>query len=346
MAAESADGTPATDPAIVSYLTAASALDAVDGAVGVTNDAPTVFPLGPTVVTFNVIDAALNADAATATVTVEDTVPPIITASFEPQANTDSWNNTDVTVTFQCSDEHSGVSTCEGDQTLTEDGANQSVEGTATDRDGNITTLIVSGINIDKSDPTITITSPDQGAEFLIAEEVVAVWGASDSLSGIASSTGAVESGLPIDTSTQGLSSFTVTATDLAGNTAMVTHDYAMVVPFAVFEAEKGLLVLELGAASDEFELEGDLEVAEASNGIDVLNEAVKVTLDGFNETIPAGSFFRNADDEFEFVGASGGITQVVIEEDGDFRVRVQVWTLGPSSPATRYSSPCASATT
>jgi len=41
-----------------------------------------------------------------------DRDPPLITASASPSRNPHGWNNTDVTVTFECSDERSGISSC------------------------------------------------------------------------------------------------------------------------------------------------------------------------------------------------------------------------------------------
>ena len=174
------------------------------------------------------------------------------------------------------------------------------------------------------------ITSPANDIVLLLLDSVSAAWAATDGLSGIASESGTVEPGSPIDTSTQGLHSFSVTATDLADNTSNVSHAYSVLAPFALFDVEKGSLELEQGAATDEFELEGRLEPADTGNGIDVANEAVTVTLDGFTQTIPAGSFARNEDnDGFEFISASGGITRARLKDDGSFLVRGQGLDLG-----------------
>ena len=80
-----ASTTPDTDPDIANYLDGANALDIVDGAVPVSNNAPTAFPLGTTVVTFSATDSTGNTGTATATVTVivADTIPPVVT----PPAN-------------------------------------------------------------------------------------------------------------------------------------------------------------------------------------------------------------------------------------------------------------------
>ena len=75
-----ANGTPASDVAIQQFLAAATALDTLDGDVsgGITNDAPTVFPLGISTVTFSATDAAGNTGSNTSTVEVipADVDPP------------------------------------------------------------------------------------------------------------------------------------------------------------------------------------------------------------------------------------------------------------------------------
>ena len=70
VAAVDANGTPATDTAIQTFLSGATATDNVDGALTPTHDAPDVFPVGSTTVTFTATDAAENRGTATATVTV------------------------------------------------------------------------------------------------------------------------------------------------------------------------------------------------------------------------------------------------------------------------------------
>lgn len=82
VAAINADGTPATNAAIEAFLNAATAHDAVDGLITPTNNAPTIFPLGPTTVTFTATDAHGNTSTASAkvTVNVEDQTPPTVQA--------------------------------------------------------------------------------------------------------------------------------------------------------------------------------------------------------------------------------------------------------------------------
>ena len=54
-----------------------------------------------------------------------------------PSPNGNGWHNTDVTVTFTCSDALSGVASCPAPITVTAEGAGQVVTGTAVDKAGN-----------------------------------------------------------------------------------------------------------------------------------------------------------------------------------------------------------------
>ncbi|HEU4928258.1 MAG TPA: HYR domain-containing protein, partial [Candidatus Krumholzibacteria bacterium] len=70
------EGTPATDPVIAAFLAGASASDLADPAPAITHDAPAVFPLGTTAVTFSAMDASGNHAECTAAVTVLDATAP------------------------------------------------------------------------------------------------------------------------------------------------------------------------------------------------------------------------------------------------------------------------------
>jgi hypothetical protein len=92
-----------------------------------------------------------------------DVTPPAITASVEPAANAAGWHNTDVTVTFDCSDADSGIATCPDDVIVDTEGEAQSVTGTATDIAGNSATATVT-INLDNTAPVLADFMPAGGA--------------------------------------------------------------------------------------------------------------------------------------------------------------------------------------
>jgi len=86
----------------------------------------------------------------------------------------------------------------------------------------------VSIVSIDTTPPVITIATPADGAVYILNQVVPADWSAADEAggSGLASATGTVPSGDPIDTATVGEKTFTVTATDNAGNSDTKTITY------------------------------------------------------------------------------------------------------------------------
>jgi hypothetical protein len=157
-----------------------------------------------------------------------DKTTPTITGTPTTSPNANGWYNNDVIVHFTASDAVSGVDTITPDITISTEGTGQSVTGTATDKAGNSASTTVSGINIDKNLPQITINTPANGGVYILNQTLVADWSSADSLSGLASATGTLPSGAAIDTSTVGLKTFTVTATDNASNTATQTASYTI----------------------------------------------------------------------------------------------------------------------
>jgi hypothetical protein len=113
--------------------------------------------------TYSLTPAAFTVNVAAIT----DTTKPVITGTRLPLANVNGWNNTNIAVSFTCADELGGsgvnVNTVAGDNmTLTGEGAGQSVssDGVCTDNAGNValTPVTVNGINIDKTNPVVSIT--------------------------------------------------------------------------------------------------------------------------------------------------------------------------------------------
>jgi hypothetical protein len=78
--------------------------------------------------------------------------------------------------------------------------------------------------------PQITITAPANGASYMRGSTVLAAYGCSEGgiTSPIATCTGTVANGQPIDTSSTGAKTFTVAATDKAGNHTTTTVNYTV----------------------------------------------------------------------------------------------------------------------
>ncbi len=75
--------------------------------------------------------------------------------------------------------------------------------------------------------------------------------------------------------------------------------------------------------SGDQFEMVGCFELEATSDGIDILNKDVTVTLGGYSETI-AGDDFVREDEKFQYKGDSGGITEIKIRDDGRFSVKAK----------------------
>lgn len=129
-------------------------------------------------------DNAGNSASVTVTLNIDKTNPNI-GYTISPTPNNNGWNNSDTTVNFNCSDVLSGVKTCSAPVTLSSNGANQSVEGSATDLAGN-STSILPVVNIDKIAPTINYTvSPSPNTGGWNSDNVTITFNCSDNDSGI-----------------------------------------------------------------------------------------------------------------------------------------------------------------
>ncbi|MCD5417715.1 hypothetical protein LR021_05140, partial [Candidatus Bipolaricaulota bacterium] len=88
---------------------------------------------------------------------------------------------------------------------------------------------------VDLVSPEITVTIPEDRAEYLLNDIVYSDWTAVDVFPGLATAAAAddvnigMASGEPFYTGSVGLHAFTVTAVDLAGNTTTVTVPYWVV---------------------------------------------------------------------------------------------------------------------
>ncbi len=145
------DGTP-----VAMQLPAAS--DICDAAPVVTSDAPALFPLGATTVTFTATDASGNVAHATTTVTVVDTTPPIISDIPAPVvAEQNNRNGTSVILTLP-----RAFDVCDANPVVTSDApavfplGKTTVTFTAVDASGNASQASTSVTIVDTTPPAIT----------------------------------------------------------------------------------------------------------------------------------------------------------------------------------------------
>jgi hypothetical protein len=174
--------------------------------------------------------------ALTGTCTDNETTAPVI--DLRSPAGGDSVAlGSEVIVDFSCSDEGgSGLVSCEG---TVADGAAldtstlgpKTVTVTARDGAGNEATASVTVEVVDLGAPVVNLRTPVDGASYAVGENVLADYDCSDEPngSGVASCSGDVADGAALDTSTPGPRTFTVTATDVAGNSASTTVAYEVV---------------------------------------------------------------------------------------------------------------------
>lgn len=125
---------------------------------------------------------------ASATYDIVDTGAPLITfVSRTPAPNGFGWNNGDVTVVWSCTDGGSGVVSPTVTEVVSGEGASQSASGTCTDNVGLAASDTQTGINIDKTAPSVDCSVPDQAIWYATNQTVNCT--AEDGLSDLANST-------------------------------------------------------------------------------------------------------------------------------------------------------------
>jgi hypothetical protein len=182
-------------------------------------------------------DLAGNTNTAAVTYTVVDTVPPTVSIT-SPTATTYEAGTT-VNAAYACADSGSGISSCTGsvangspiDMTV----GTHTFMVNAMDKAGNQTQESVTYTVADTQAPAITIITPAPGAVYPLNSTVKASYSCSDSGSGVATCSGPVANGASISTSSSGTFTFTVNATDKAGNASAKTVTYKVAYRFDGF---------------------------------------------------------------------------------------------------------------
>lgn len=102
------------------------------------------------------INAGLVGESNIVNITIDRT-PPVVSGTLNPLPNAQGWNNTNVTVHFEATDNLSGVTSVDPDVILTSEGKDQAVTGYAKDQAGNIGSQTVV-VSIDKTAPVISLS--------------------------------------------------------------------------------------------------------------------------------------------------------------------------------------------
>jgi hypothetical protein len=187
---------------------------------------------GQTTLDFFSLDNAGNSESTNQSVIMIDKTPPAINCG----AADAQWHAADISIACAANDNLSGLASSAnftlatsvppGTETANASTGSQSVCDVA----GNCATAgPIGGNMIDKKAPTITLTTPANGATYSANQALSAAYACSDSGSGVAGCAGTVANGSKIDTTSNGVStpkSFTITSVDKVGNTTSVVSNY------------------------------------------------------------------------------------------------------------------------
>ena len=209
----------------------ATATDTCDADVAITNDAPALFPLGETVVTWTATDDSGNVSTATQKVTVteqeEDTTPPELTVPADVTAEQTSAAGTAVAI-----GEATATDNVDADVTITNDApavfplGETVVTWTATDDAGNVATATQKVTVVDTTEPELTLPADATAEQTSAAGTAVEI--------GAATATDLCDADVAITNDAPavfplGETVVTWTATDDAGNVATATQKVTVV---------------------------------------------------------------------------------------------------------------------
>jgi hypothetical protein len=114
---------------------------------------------GTNTVRFHTVGALGKRSPTRLTDVLIDKTAPTITGGVDRPPDRGRWYRSPVTLSFLCSDQLSGITSCPSDVVLATSGADQSATGLTTDGADNIAGLTITNINIDLSGPTIRATA-------------------------------------------------------------------------------------------------------------------------------------------------------------------------------------------
>jgi hypothetical protein len=137
-------------------------------------------------------------------VVVDNGGPEATEVERSPAPNAAGWNSGEVTVRWTCTDRATGVVSGEVTATASDEGAGQTVSATCTDLAGHSTTATASGINIDRTAPSVEVYATAKTNEHPSLGVFPTITGvAADALSMVTSVTVAFVDGAGVETRRQ-----------------------------------------------------------------------------------------------------------------------------------------------
>jgi hypothetical protein len=241
-----ATGTPGANGWFISDVTVhATGSDTISGPVTCTADQhQTAETAGTAFAGSCTNDAGLTTNAAALMVKVDKTAPSA-SLSASGTVGLNGWYTSDVTITTSGSDSISGPVVCTNAQYQTADTTGATFNGSCTNNAGLVGQAAPINVKVDKTAPVINIIAPLDGGAVVLNASVPASYSCSDARSGAASCGGTVANGVNISTTPVGAHTFTVTATDKAGNSATAHVSYGVRFATGLCLGEPGRSVLQ-----------------------------------------------------------------------------------------------------
>jgi hypothetical protein len=160
------------------------------------------------------------------TFTSVDTTPPLINPIVSGTLGNNGWYTSDVSVSWSVTDAQSPIGSTSGCSpvSVTSGTSGMTFTCTATSAGGTASSSVT--IKRDATAPSIVVTAP--AGPYLLGQIVAANYSCSDGGSGVASCSGTVPNGASVNTAVVGANTFTVNATDQAGNSITSSASYTV----------------------------------------------------------------------------------------------------------------------
>lgn len=269
---------------------------------------------GVTTLSFFATDNAGNAESPKSiAIRLDKTAPSINCGAPDGQ-----WHATDVNISCAASDAGSGLANV-SDATFslsTSVPAGTETPNAATgthpvcDVAGNCTSAgPIAGNMVDKKPPSINIASPSSGAAYLLNQAVNASYSCNDGGSGVATCSGTVVVGSPVDTASVGNKTFTVNATDKVGNAA-APQSVSYSVAYGVCVLYDPTRSVQSGSTIPLKVQLCDANNADVSNSLIVVHAVSLVQVSTNSSEVLQASGNANPDNDFRFdptLGPTGG---------------------------------------